>query len=82
MNKPYITVEYDMTYFGGDYNDVGTIVKVPETILEWANSHCPDNIRSNERYNWCVRHAFAMMTEIDPIHIIHYSNEVFEADEE
>lgn len=53
----YIQFEYDLTFYGGDYSDVGKFAYVPAKL-------CDD--LGFER-------AFQKHTGYDPCHIIHYS---------
>lgn len=61
----YIRVEYDTAYTGGDYDNVGSFVLVPLNLVEAGYSAGPDDS--------AVAWAFAKVTGLDPIHIIHYS---------
>ena len=55
------SVEYDLKYTGGDYNDVGCFVYVPNDVIEKANGD--------------VNAAFQAFTGIDHIHVVSYSQD-------
>ena len=53
-----IRVEYDLSFFGGDYNGVGQFAYVPVDDI----GHTPDAVEA----------AFEKLTGHDRVHIIHY----------
>ncbi len=55
-----IQVEYDESFWGGDYSKVGKLVLVHQSTVEKLGS---------------VDAAFRATTGLDPIHIIHYSED-------
>ena len=57
----FIRFEYDLAYTGGNYSGVGQIVLVPADLCRKVGE----------------REAFRQHTNIDPIHIVHYSNELY-----
>jgi hypothetical protein len=62
-----IVFEFDLTFFGGDYNDVGGFVSVPVTIIEQLGGEEP---------------GFEQFTGLSRCHVIHYSSEEENYDEE
>ena len=54
-----IRVEYDLNFFGGDYNGVGQFAYVPLEDI----GHTPDAVEA----------AFEKLTGHDRVHIIHYT---------
>ena len=63
--RPYVRVEYDLNYLGGDYSDVGTFAYVPLMICEKLG----------------VEQAFATFCKVDAAHIIHYTlDELYDND--
>ncbi len=63
--QPCLEVEYDEEHRGGDYSGVGKKVMLPVSLIDEMG-----NISSDE-----VGSAFNKVTGLDPIHIVHYSNE-------
>lgn len=63
-----IEVEYDPEYCGGDYSGVGKKVMIPVSLIDELCCNTTD-----------IGAAFKKVTNLDPIHIIHHSNEVVEA---
>lgn len=70
---PYIKVEYDLGYQGGEYDGTGEILRIPVEMLKDTEGY--------EDFKSQVERVFTALTDHPPIHIIHYSNEVFEDDE-
>jgi hypothetical protein len=61
---PHIRVEYDTHYTGGDYTDVGDYAYIPSALVEQMG----------------VERAFYKTTDINSIHIVHWSaDELFTA---
>jgi hypothetical protein len=58
---PHIRVEYDLEYFGGDYNKIGKFEFIPEALYPFV-------------YN-TVEEAFEAYTGIPKQHVIHYSSD-------
>jgi hypothetical protein len=65
---PCRKVEYDVTYFGGDYAGVGSMVYLPVALIE---AHTPYNVSDDDG----VRRAFQAATGIDPVHIVSYTTD-------
>lgn len=60
----FVEVEYDLTYRGGDYHDVGDFVYLPIEGLTDEN----------------LSERFQAQTGIDPVHIVHYCfDELYDA---
>jgi len=55
----FIRVEYDRNYVGGDYSGVGDSALIPTYLLDRMS----------------VEDAFQKVTDYDPMHIIHYSED-------
>lgn len=64
-----IEVEYDEEYSGGNYSGVGKKVMIPWRIVDEIGCVSKDD----------VNEAFQKVTGLNPIHIVHYSNEIVEA---
>jgi len=62
-----IVFEYDLTYHGGDYSDVGAFVSLPGSLIE--------------RLGGDYEQAFESFTGYARSHVIHYSTEEEEYDE-
>ena len=62
---PYIMVEYDLAYTGGDYDQVGAFAYIPVKIVEFFKKIDP---REEED----VPLAFTYWTGYEPVHIIHW----------
>ena len=61
-NKPHFQVEYDVNFYGGDYDDVGQFVYIPVCLIDIYGSE---------------KKAFEQITGIDKRHIIHYSSDEY-----
>lgn len=59
-SQHFIQVEYDLSFFGGDYSGVGQYAYIPASLVNAGVS---------------VEGAFKAKTGIDPVHIIHYSTD-------
>jgi hypothetical protein len=57
LNKPYIKIEYDKYYSGGEYSSIGNFVYIPLQSIEEDE----------------IERAFELYTGLSPLHIIHYS---------
>ena len=65
-NKPHFQVEYDLNYYGGDYDKVGKFVYIPKDLI--------DVYGSPER-------AFEKVTGKDSCHIVHFSlDEIYDSE--
>ena len=64
-----LEVEYDTEHRGGDYSGVGKKVMIPVSLIDELGCIASDDVGT----------AFNKITGLDPIHIVHYSNEVVEA---
>lgn len=62
-NLPHLRVEYDLEYFGGDYDNNGQFAFVPVALCSFIFD--------------TVEEAFEAYTGINRQHIIHYSDEWF-----
>jgi hypothetical protein len=62
---PHIAFEYDESYSGGNYNDVGNFVYIPEPLLVYFNS-------KEDLFQW--------YTKLDKNHIVHYSDELYDSE--
>jgi hypothetical protein len=77
-----VQVEYDETYFGGDYSKVGEYAHIPHDVLD----RCPswgliDPVKGHAGApeEQRLKYAFYILTGIDPKHIIHYTfDEVYD----
>ena len=58
---PHTRVEYDPTFYGGDYHGTGTHALIPHAII--------DNLNGD------VEEAFRCETGLDPCHIVHYTQD-------
>jgi len=54
----YINVEYDTSYFGGDYSGVGRVALVSRQLIETLGS---------------VEKAFQRTAGLNPVHIVNYN---------
>ncbi len=63
---PCVQVEYDLSFWGGDYDGVGQFVHIPLSLIEECALQDPDGDDG-------VELAFTKVTTQDCIHIIHYS---------
>lgn len=63
-----VEVEYDEDYSGGNYTGVGKKVMIPWRLVESVEGRCGG-----------LKQAFNKVTGLNPIHIVHYSNEAVEA---
>lgn len=67
VNHLHMRVEFDTSFYGGDYTGQGEYAYVPEALVDVAGGDLPA--------------AFAMLTRIDSVHIVSYeSEERFDAD--
>lgn len=58
--KRYIQVEYDEQFYGGDYSGTGDLILVSLTDIQNLGS---------------VENAFRVAASMEPVHIIHYSED-------
>ena len=58
--QPHVQFEYDLSYRGGDYDQVGQFAHVPEAIVD-------------EKFGGDMNAAFRWWTGFDPVHIINWS---------
>lgn len=64
--EQYIQVEYDETFYGGDYSGTGDFILISLTDIQNLGG---------------VENAFRVMTRMEPVHIIHYSkDELYDSD--
>jgi hypothetical protein len=63
-----VRVEWDLSFFGGDYSDVGTFVHIPLALIDRMKGR-GENTR--------LEKAFTQMTKQEPVHIIHWSPDEF-----
>jgi hypothetical protein len=72
---PCVRVEYDLSYWGGDYAGVGEFIQIPLALVE--------SMRSITTADDVVDMAFRKLTHQDSAHIIHYSlDELYDQDGE
>ncbi len=63
---PCVKVEYDLSFWGGDYEGVGQFVHIPLSLIDECALQDPDGDDG-------VELAFTKTTKQDSVHIIHYS---------
>ncbi|MCL4222797.1 MAG: hypothetical protein KJZ65_15675 [Phycisphaerales bacterium] len=63
---PCVQVEYDLSFWGGDYDGVGQFVHIPLSLIEECALQDPDGDDG-------VELAFTKTTKQDCVHIIHYT---------
>ncbi len=63
LANKFIQVEYDPSFWGGDYSKVGAFALIPLDLIKRL-SHFGEND---------VEEAFRQTTGVDPVHIVHYS---------
>jgi hypothetical protein len=56
----YVQVEYDNQFYGGDYTGTGSFILIRVTDVQRLGS---------------VENAFRVMARMEPVHIIHYSED-------
>jgi len=68
-DHPHVQVEYDTSFYGGNYAGHGQLVYVPEALIDLVDSD--------------VAAAFAKLTRVDAVHMVGYTgDERFDADGE
>jgi hypothetical protein len=66
-DHPHVKVEFDMSYYGGNYAGIGTHVYVPESLIDLMDGD--------------VAAAFSKFARIDAVHMVSYTaDERFDAD--
>lgn len=68
-DHPHVKVEFDMSYYGGNYDSVGSYVYVPEALIDLMDGD--------------VAAAFSKFARIDTVHMVGYtSDQRFDAEGE
>lgn len=67
FDGPHVRIEYDANYFGGPYGGQAAVVYVPEKLCRVEQSDLK---------------AFAIMRQMDPVHVVRVLNGPFDCDGE
>lgn len=68
-DHPHVRVEFDMSYYGGNYDSVGSHVYVPEALIDLMDGD--------------VAAAFSKFARVDAVHMVGYTGDQrFDADGE
>ena len=61
VDHPHVQVEFDMSYYGGNYGSVGSHVYVPEALIDLMDGNVPA--------------AFSKFARIDAVHMVSYTGD-------
>ena len=72
MSQKCFKVEYDLSYYGGDYSAVGDFACIPYEIVERLDLVLKA-VRAKFDEEDVVQGAFRLVTGYDPQHIVSYN---------
>jgi len=68
--EPHIKVEYDTSYTGGNYSDVGDFAYIPVSLIDAFIDESHD-----ECFETALHAAFRKLTHLDSMHIVNFNSE-------